>query len=285
MTRVDVTGSGESLVLIHGLATTRSIWRHVAPRLAATREVVTLDVPGFGAARPVGRGFDLEAVAADVADGLRASTVREPYDLVGHSMGAAVALTLAAREPDAVRSLVLVSPAGLRPIPFLGAAALGMAAEVYIPLRRRAAVLAGWSWGRRLLMAGGVVDAGALQPAVVRQLVSASDGARRIGPALSAVAGPLLLPPSAAGDPRQPRDRVRAAGRRRGPALRAVTRRASGSGALSGPRAGDQGPSAFPDAAARGPTRVPDASRASASPPPTRRARSSGCRRPAPGAR
>jgi pimeloyl-ACP methyl ester carboxylesterase len=188
MTRVDVTGSGESLVLIHGLATTRSIWRHVAPRLAATREVVTLDVPGFGAARPVGRGFDLEAVAADVADGLRASTVREPYDLVGHSMGAAVALTLAAREPDAVRSLVLVSPAGLRPIPFLGAAALGMAAEVYIPLRRRAAVLAGWSWGRRLLMAGGVVDAGALQPAVVRQLVSASDGARRIGPALSVVA-------------------------------------------------------------------------------------------------
>jgi pimeloyl-ACP methyl ester carboxylesterase len=187
-TRVDVTGSGEPLVLIHGLATTRSIWRHVAPRLAASRQVVTLDVPGFGAARPVGRGFDLEAVAADVADGLRASAVREPYDLVGHSMGAAVALTLAAREPDAVRSLVLVSPAGLRPIPYVGAAALGMAAEVYIPLRRRAAALAGWSWGRRLLMAGGVVDAGALQPAVVRQLVSASDGARRIGPALSAVA-------------------------------------------------------------------------------------------------
>jgi pimeloyl-ACP methyl ester carboxylesterase len=38
MTRVDISGSGEPLVLIHGLATTRSIWRHVAPRLAATRQ-------------------------------------------------------------------------------------------------------------------------------------------------------------------------------------------------------------------------------------------------------
>jgi 3-oxoadipate enol-lactonase len=103
-------------------------------------------------------------------------------------MGAAVALTLAACEPDAVRSLVLVSPAGLRPIPFVAAAALGLAAELYIPVRRRAAPLAGWSWGRRLLMAGGVGDGAALEPAVVRQLVGASLGARRIGPALSAVA-------------------------------------------------------------------------------------------------
>lgn len=185
---VDVLGRGDPLVLIHGLATTRTIWRHAAPRLAAGRQVVTLDVPGFGAARPVGRGFDLEVVSDRVAEHLCASGIGEPYDLVGHSMGAAVALTLAALRPAAVRSLVLVSPAGLRPIPLAAAAALGVAAELYIPLRRRAAPLASWSWGRRLLMAGGVVDGAALEPAVVRQLVGASLGARRIGPALSAVA-------------------------------------------------------------------------------------------------
>ena len=184
---VDVLGRGDPLVLIHGLATTRTIWRHAAPRLAAGRQVVTLDVPGFGAARPVGRGFDLEVVSDRVAEHLCASGIGEPYDLVGHSMGAAVALTLAALRPAAVRSLVLVSPAGLRPIPLAAAAALGVAAELYIPLRRRAAPLASWSWGRRLLMAGGVVDGAALEPAVVRQLVGASLGAR-IGPALSAVA-------------------------------------------------------------------------------------------------
>jgi len=185
---VDVIGRGDPLVLIHGLATSRSIWRHVAPRLSDTRQVVTLDVPGFGAARPAGRGFDLEVVAGQIARDLSAGGVRAPYDLVGHSMGAAVALTLAARAPRAVRSLVLVSPAGLRPIPSLLAAALGIGAELYIPVRRQAAPLATWSWGRRLLMAGGVADGAALEPAVVRELVAASLGARRIGPALSAVA-------------------------------------------------------------------------------------------------
>ena len=103
-------------------------------------------------------------------------------------MGGAVALTLDAREPRAVRSLVLVSSAGLRPIPTLAAAALGLGDELYVPVRRRAAPLATWSWGRRLLMAGGVADGAALEPAVVRELVAASRGARRIGPALSAVA-------------------------------------------------------------------------------------------------
>ena len=118
----------------------------------------------------------------------------EPYDLVGHSMGGAVALLLAAREPRAVRSVVLVSPAGLRPIPFAAAAALGVAAEVYIPLRRLAAPVASWPWGRRLLMAGGVADAVAIEPDVVRRLVRASSGARRIGPALAAVASADLRP-------------------------------------------------------------------------------------------
>lgn len=102
-------------------------------------------------------------------------------------MGAAVALTLAALDPAAVRGLVLVSPAGLRPLPFAAGAALGLAAELYIPARRRAAPLASWNWGRRLLMAGGVSDGAGLAPNVVRELVGASRGARRIGPALAAV--------------------------------------------------------------------------------------------------
>ncbi len=188
MAPVDITGRGDPLVLIHGLATTRSIWRHTIAQLAATRQVVTLDVPGFGTSRPVARGFDLETVARRVDEDLTDAGVARPFHLVGHSMGAAVALTLAAREPAAVRSLVLVSPAGLRPIPRTVAAALGLAAELYVPVRRRASPLAAWSWGRRLLMAGGVANGAALEPAVVRTLVCASLGAQRTGPALSAVA-------------------------------------------------------------------------------------------------
>ncbi|MGH2987066.1 MAG: alpha/beta fold hydrolase, partial [Solirubrobacterales bacterium] len=44
----DRVGAGEPLVLIHGLGGTRRIWRPVIDRIAAEREVVAIDVPGFG---------------------------------------------------------------------------------------------------------------------------------------------------------------------------------------------------------------------------------------------
>lgn len=184
---LDVTGRGRPLVLVHGLATTRSVWRHAAPLLARRRRVVALDVPGFGASAPAGRGFELDAVAAAVLDGLRRAGVREPFELVGHSMGAAVALTLAGGAPGSVRSLVLVSPAGLRPLPGAVATALGGLAAAYMPLRRAASPLAGAPWGRRVLMIGGVVDGAALPAAEVRTLVAASRGATRTRQALEAV--------------------------------------------------------------------------------------------------
>ncbi len=191
---VDTRGTGDPLVLLHGLATTRAIWVHVAPLLARGRRVVTLDVPGFGAAAPVGRGFDLGQVADAVIGDLRAAGVAEPFDLAGHSLGAAIALTLAVRHDGAVRSLVLVSPAGLRPLPFPVGAAAGVAAELFIPARRHASALATWGWGRRLLMTGGVVDGAALSPHVVRALIGNSRGARRTGAALAAVVHADLRP-------------------------------------------------------------------------------------------
>lgn len=185
---VDVTGRGEPIVLVHGLATTGSIWRRVSPSLATSRTVVAIDVPGFGRSAPAGPGFDLHAVAGRIRDGLAQAGVAEPYDLVGHSMGGALALTLAADHPQAVRGLVLVSPAGLAPVPAALAAAVGRAAELYVPLRRYGAPLAANAWGRRLLMAGGVIDGAALTPDEVRRLVRASGGARRTRAALVSVA-------------------------------------------------------------------------------------------------
>lgn len=185
---LDVSGHGDPLVLVHGLATTRSVWRHVVPLLATRRRVVAIDVPGFGGSDPAGPGFDLDQVGDAIAGGLREAGVSEPYDLVGHSMGAAVALTLAANEPSAARALVLVSPAGLRPIPAFAASWIGTLAAAYVPLRRMASPLADMPWGRRLLMTGGVLDGAALAPSEVRLLLAASGGARRTRQALRAVA-------------------------------------------------------------------------------------------------
>jgi pimeloyl-ACP methyl ester carboxylesterase len=82
-----------------------------------------VDLPGFGESDrpdPSGFAYDLPALAkilGEVLDALRAPVV----ELVGHSLGGAVALTFAARHPERVAKQVLISPAILPlPMPFEG---------------------------------------------------------------------------------------------------------------------------------------------------------------------
>jgi pimeloyl-ACP methyl ester carboxylesterase len=146
--------------------------------------LVVVDVPGFGQSPPVGEGFDLDAIADAIAEGIG----DERFDLVGHSLGGALAIVLAARHAGRVRSLVLVAPAGLRAAPAPIASIAGAVAAVTIPLRRRGAPLADTAWGRRLLMGPGTKVPARLPPAEVRAMLRASEGATRTGAALTAVA-------------------------------------------------------------------------------------------------
>ena len=173
----DDHGGGEPLVLLHGVATSRLIWRRVIEPLARRRRVIAVDVPGFGESTPAGRGFDLERVADRLAEGVGV----ERFDLVGHSLGGAVAVATAARHPDAVRRLVLVAPAGLAPRATRVAAALGVAAERAVHARRALGYqLVARSRGRRAMFGTSVADAGSLHPADARLLLDASGGARRV---------------------------------------------------------------------------------------------------------
>ena len=173
----DDRGAGEPLVLLHGVASSRLIWRRVIEPLAARRRVIAVDVPGFGESEPAGPGFELE----EVADRLVAGIGVERFDLVGHSLGGAVAVATAARHPDAVRRLVLVAPAGLAPRATRVAAALGAAAERAVYARRVLGYqLAGRARGRRAMFGTTVADAARLHPADALLLLDASGGARRV---------------------------------------------------------------------------------------------------------
>ena len=90
-------------MLLHGLGATQRIWSLVTQPLAQDRRVITLDLPGFGESAPVGKGFDLDEVSDRLARAVAAHHVTAPFDLVGHSLGGAVALTLAANRPRLVR--------------------------------------------------------------------------------------------------------------------------------------------------------------------------------------
>ena len=112
MLSFDRAGSGEPLVLIHGLGGSRMIWRPVWDRLTQMRDVIAVDMPGFGQSPPLPEGVAptarrLGEAVAVLCDELGLD--RPHY--AGNSLGAWAALELA--KQDRAASVCALSPAGL----------------------------------------------------------------------------------------------------------------------------------------------------------------------------
>ena len=95
-----------ALLLLHGAAGSHLVWPGALRRLAGTR-VLALDLPGHGRSAPPGRRT-IAHYSAAVAGFIAALGLPEVV-LAGHSMGAAIALTVALEPPAALRGLVLLS--------------------------------------------------------------------------------------------------------------------------------------------------------------------------------
>jgi 3-oxoadipate enol-lactonase len=162
--------------------------------LGRSRRVLALDVPGFGESPPVGSGFELEAVADRIVDGLAARGVPSPFDLVGHSLGAGIALTVAATHPAAVRRLVLAAPAGLAAMPRMASLLLSTGVEQLLSTRRRLVALSDLRWGRRLLLAFAAADGAGIPPIQARLMIDASAGAQRTAAAFQTITASDLQP-------------------------------------------------------------------------------------------
>ena len=105
-------GSGEPVVFVHGLGGSTRWWARNVPAIAREHAVYLVNLPGFGALRWRGPRFVLREAADWLGEWLEAAGTG-PCHLVGHSMGGYIAVRLAARRPELVRSLVLVAPAGV----------------------------------------------------------------------------------------------------------------------------------------------------------------------------
>lgn len=109
--RVECSGEGPPLVLLHGTLTGRSAFSRLRPHLSDGRKLV-LPVQrgheGTPAVFPEGYGLDTTEVSdlEVVMDELGLSQI----DIVGHSTGGAIGLAFALQHPDRVRSLALVEP-------------------------------------------------------------------------------------------------------------------------------------------------------------------------------
>jgi pimeloyl-ACP methyl ester carboxylesterase len=104
-------GSGEPLVLIHGIGHHWRAWEPVIDALTGFHDVIAIDLPGFGRS-PVPAGgmpADMPGIVATVADWLAEQGLTHPH-VAGNSLGGAIALELAAA--DLVASATAFAPAG-----------------------------------------------------------------------------------------------------------------------------------------------------------------------------
>jgi pyruvate dehydrogenase E2 component (dihydrolipoamide acetyltransferase) len=102
---------GDVILLVHGYGGDRNSWLFLQEPLAAKHRVYALDLPGHGtSAKDVGDGTI--GFLADAVFGVLQAIGAERAHLVGHSMGGAVTLAVAARDPARVASLTLIAPAG-----------------------------------------------------------------------------------------------------------------------------------------------------------------------------
>ncbi|MDX3526577.1 alpha/beta fold hydrolase [Streptomyces sp. ID05-39B] len=104
-------GRGEPLLLLHGIGHHRQAWDPVVDILATERDVITVDLPGFGASPslPEGLAYDLATTTAVFSAFCEALELDRPH-VGGNSLGGLLALELG-REKR-VRSVTALSPAG-----------------------------------------------------------------------------------------------------------------------------------------------------------------------------
>jgi len=151
---VDLAGpaDGHPVVFLHGVTASGTVWDWLPPPVTAERRVVKVDFRGHGRSDRAAGTYLLGQFAADVAAVLR-EVVGGPATLVGHSLGGAVAWTVAQRHPDLVTAAFLEDP----------------------PLYRRA----------------GADDGATTAPAVFVAMRSAADQWQREGLSIDEIAGRL----------------------------------------------------------------------------------------------
>ncbi len=98
---------GAPIVLLHGFACSSQWWNPILPALNETHRVIRIDLVGHGGSEKPRSGYEIDAQGAAVAEALNALGVRGAT-VVGHSLGALVATSLAGTASELVDRVVLI---------------------------------------------------------------------------------------------------------------------------------------------------------------------------------
>jgi pimeloyl-ACP methyl ester carboxylesterase len=104
----EIHGTGEPLILLHGGLGASDMFNEIMPALSNGRRVIAVDLQAHGRTADIDRPLSIEAMADDIA-GLIKHLGIQRANLMGYSLGGAVALRTAIQHPGVVKKLVVVS--------------------------------------------------------------------------------------------------------------------------------------------------------------------------------
>lgn len=109
---IDYGGSGKVLILLHGFLGSSSYWRKLQPLLTrAGYRVITIDLLGFGhAPKPGNIKYDYKDHINYVKTAIDDLSLPAQFTLIGHSMGALIAMRFAKEYDSRVSALILLHP-------------------------------------------------------------------------------------------------------------------------------------------------------------------------------
>lgn len=107
----EIHGDGQPIVLIHGsFMTINTAFSALIPELSKTRKIIAVELQGHGRTADIDRPFSFESMGDDIAELLKYLKI-ENADILGYSLGGAVALQVAIRHPEVVKKLIIISSA------------------------------------------------------------------------------------------------------------------------------------------------------------------------------
>lgn len=104
----EITGNGQTLVLIHGLGSSTQAWETIVPLLSRHYQVLTWDVRGHGQSDKPAGSYSADLFASDLANLLRTLGIGSAF-VLGHSMGGVISLRFALDFPDLCAALIVSS--------------------------------------------------------------------------------------------------------------------------------------------------------------------------------
>lgn len=142
---VQVTGKGQPMVLIPGLASSGDVWSSTVARYKDRYRLHVITIAGFAGAKPVAADPLLRTVERELAAYIREQKLVKPV-IVGHSLGGFLAFSLAAHEPELVGRVIAVDGVPFLPALYTPSATAETAGAGFLPTRRKIAAMSAAEW-------------------------------------------------------------------------------------------------------------------------------------------